>query len=440
MSKAKPKQNILVVDDSRSVLLLMEAILESSGARVFTASNAEEARVILQRHDLALIFLDIVMPNVSGYELAEEIHSRPRCRYTPIILITAQKIENEDLKKGYKYGVVDILSKPLLPEIITHKARVFLQINHQKSVIKEQQKDLKAAFNRLQDFARHDQLTGLFNREQITNMLARIISRGKRKNQNLAVMFLDLDHFKVINDSYGHNAGDLLLRSIASRLKHCVRDGDYVARLGGDEFCIVLNELQTSTTATEIARRILDALSEPHTIANHEIITSTSIGISVFDGTQKSANELLKNADAAMYLAKSKGRSQYAYFSEELEHEAKMRLDLGIKLKLAMENNELETYFQPQYSARTGEIVGLEALMRWKLEGKFISPVLFISVAEERGLINELGLWILHDACQKLKHWQDSNMLSTSVTLSVNISSRQLQFDGFFDALRATIT
>lgn len=440
MNKAKSKQKILVVDDARSNLLLMESILEETGAQVFLADNAEDARKILQRHDLALIFLDIVMPDATGYELAAEMHSLPRCRYTPIILITAQTIENQDLQQGYKYGVVDILSKPLLPEIITHKARVFLQIDYQSNIIKEQKKDLKSAFKRLQDFARHDQLTGLFNREQITNMLARMVSRGKRHNQNLAVMFLDLDHFKVINDSYGHDAGDLLLRSIAMRLKRCVRDGDYVARLGGDEFCIVLNELQTTTTASEIARRILDDLSEPHSIANHEILTSTSIGISVFDGTQKSANELLKNADAAMYLAKSKGRSQYAYFSEELEQEAKMRVELGTKLKLAMENDQLETYFQPQYSAKTGDIVGLEALMRWQLDGKFVSPMLFISIAEERGLINDLGLWILQDACQKLKNWQDNKQLPESITLSVNISSRQLQFDGFFEALSSTIS
>ena len=435
MKKAKNKQNILVVDDSRTNLLLMESILEATGARVFLASSAEEARKVLQRHDLALIFLDIIMPKVSGYELAKEIHSLPRSRYVPIILATARKIENEDLKQGYQYGVVDILSKPLVPEIIIHKANVFLQIDEQNTVIKEQQKDLKSAFKRLQSFAQHDQLTGLFNREQITNMLARKVARGKKNHLKLAVMFLDLDHFKHINDSYGHAAGDLLLRSIALRLKHCVRDGDFVARLGGDEFCIVLNDLESASTASQIALRILEELSKPHDINSQEILTSTSIGIAIYDGTQNSASELLKNADAAMYLAKNKGRSQYAYFSEDLEEEARMRIELGTKLKNAICNNELETYFQPQYHAQSGELVGLEALMRWQSDGNYISPVLFISIAEERGLINELGLWILNDACLKLKDWQSRKLLPSTVTLSVNISSRQLQFDGFLDSL-----
>lgn len=439
MNKVKNKQNILVVDDSRTNLLLMEAILEATGARVFLAESAEEARKVLQRHDLALIFLDIVMPDVSGYELAKEIHSLPRSRYVPIILATAKKIENEDLKQGYQYGVVDILSKPVVPEIIIHKANVFLHIDEQSTIIKEQQKDLKSAFKRLQSYAQHDQLTGLYNREQITNMLTRRVARGKKTALNLAVMFLDLDHFKHINDSYGHAAGDLLLRGIALRLKHCVRDGDWVARLGGDEFCIVLNDLESTSTASQIALRILEELSKPYDINSQEILTSTSIGIAIYDGSQESANELLKNADAAMYLAKNKGRSQYAYFSEDLEEEARMRIELGTKLKNAIQNNELETYFQPQYHSQSGEMVGLEALMRWQSDGKYISPVLFISIAEERGLINELGLWILNDACYKLKDWQARKLLPESMTVSVNISNRQLQFDGFLDSLRQVL-
>lgn len=439
MNKVKSSQNILVVDDAQSSLLIMESILASTGARVFLANNAEDARKVLQQHDLAVIFLDIIMPDISGYDLAEEIHNSARARYVPIILMTAQNIGNEDLQKGYKHGVVDILTKPLIPEIILHKTNVFLQLDNQKSIIKEQQKDLKSAFKRLQDFARHDQLTGLFNREQITNMLARLVGRGKTRAQKLAVMFLDLDHFKVVNDSYGHAAGDLLLRSIALRLKQCVRDSDYVARLGGDEFCIVLNDLESPNTTSQIAMRILEDLSKPHNINSHEILTSTSIGIAVYDGTQTSASKLLKNADAAMYLAKNKGRSQYAYFSEELEQDARMRIELGTKLKNAIINDQLETYFQPQYSATTDQIVGLEALMRWRIDGQFISPVLFISIAEERGFINELGLWILNDACHKLKDWQTRKVLPPSVTISVNISSRQLQFDGFLESLRSTI-
>jgi len=435
-SKQKSKQKILVIDDSHTSLALMEALLEECGARVFLASCADEARTVLHRHDIALIFLDILMPDISGYDLAKEIHARPRCRYVPIIFITAQQSDDEDILRSYKSGVVDILKKPIVPEIIKSKTRVFLQLDSQRRVIEEQQKDLKSAFKRLQDYAHHDQLTGLFNREQITNILARLVSSGRRRQRTLGVMFLDLDHFKVVNDSYGHAAGDLLLRSIAQRLKTCVRDGDYVARLGGDEFCIVLNDLDCSSTASKVANRIIESLAEPHIIQKHEILAAASIGIAIYDGSQTSANELLKNADAAMYLAKNKGRNQFAYFSQELEEEAMMRIELGAKLKHAIENRELETYFQPQYSAYDDQIIGFEALMRWELNGSFISPMLFISIAEESGLINQLGQWILRDACRQLKVWQTDFGLDDAVTISVNISSRQLQYEDFISSLK----
>ncbi|KZY65286.1 MULTISPECIES: bifunctional diguanylate cyclase/phosphodiesterase [unclassified Oleiphilus] len=439
MAKHKSKQKILVIDDSPVSLTLMESALEECGARVFLASNAQEARSILHRHDIALIYLDIMMPDILGYDFAKEIHARPRCRYVPIIFITALKNDDEDILRSYKSGVVDILKKPVEPEIIKSKTRVFLQLDSQRRVIEEQQRDLKTAFKRLQDYAQHDQLTGLFNREQITNILARLVSTSKRKSRSIAVMFLDLDHFKVVNDSYGHSVGDLLLRSTALRLKGCVRDIDYVARLGGDEFCIVLTDVNSSADTSTVANRIIDALAAPHFVQKHEIFAAASIGIAMYDGTQNSANVLLKNADAAMYLAKNKGRNQFAYFSQELEEEAMMRIELGAKLKHAIENKQLMTYYQPQYGPAGKEIIGFEALLRWELEGTMISPILFISIAEESGLINDLGLWVMNDACAQLKYWQEQCGLDPSVTISVNVSSRQLAYDGFISSLESAL-
>lgn len=439
MAKSKTKQKILVIDDCHASLAFMQSFLKECDVRVFLASCADEARAILHRHDIALIYLDILMPDISGYELAKEIHARSRCRYVPIIFITAQESNDEDILRSYKSGVVDILKKPIEPEIIKSKTRVFLQLDSQRRVIEEQQKNLQNAFKRLQDYAHHDQLTGLFNREQITNILARLVSAGRRRKSSLGVMFLDLDHFKVVNDSYGHSAGDLLLRSIAQRLKTCVRDGDYVARLGGDEFCIILNDLDSSAIASNVANRIIQSLAEPHIILKHEILASASIGIAIYDGTQNSAIELLKNADAAMYLAKNKGRNQFAYFSQDLEKEAMMRIELGAKLKHAIDNEELETHFQPQYSADDNRIIGFEALMRWQLDGAFISPMLFISIAEESGQIKSLGQWILRDACKQLKAWQNNFNLDDSITISVNISSRQLQYDDFISSLEQVL-
>ena len=439
MTSISAKQKILVVDDEPSSLIIMESVLEECGVEVFLAKSIDEARAALEAYDIALVYLDIVMPEMSGYQFAKEIHDRPESRYVPIIFVTAQEENNEEILKGYRAGVVDILRKPIEPEIVKSKTRVFLQLDRQRHVIEEQKKDLKEAFDQLQNYAQHDQLTGLYNREQITNMLARIVLRGKRNNASVAVMFLDLDHFKVVNDSHGHVVGDMLLRSIANRLKLCVQGEDYVARIGGDEFCVILTDLESTTAAGKVAQRILESLSESHTIHTSEIISSASVGIAIFEGEEKTANELLKNAEAAMYLAKNKGRRQFAYFSQELEEEALMRIDLGIKLKQAIQNNELETYYQAQYSAKTKLIIGFEALMRWHVDGKMISPVLFISIAEESGLIKDLGHWILRDACKQLKKWQDEKRVEPLVTVSVNISSRQLQFDDFYSSLCAIL-
>jgi len=433
------KQKIIIIDDSESRSQLISSLVEECNAKAFIASTAEEARAILRHHDISLIFLDITLHGVPSYNLAEEIHNRPRCRYVPIIFISAPEDDHEQILRTYQFGVIDILKKPVAPELVKSKARVLLKIDSQRRVIEQQQKNLEKALHRLQDYARHDQLTGLFNREQITNILARLVNGSKGKQDTISVLFLDLDNFKIVNDSFGHAVGDLLLRCIALKLKECVRDGDYLARMGGDEFCIVLNNLEPTATTDMIAARILETLAEPHYVQGHEILTSASIGIAHYDGSQKTAVELLKNADAAMYLAKNKGRSQFAHFSKELEQQALARVELASKLKQAIANDELQTYFQPQVSAHTGKISGFEALMRWTVDGKPVSPSCFIPIAEETGLINDLGRWILETATKNFKSLQDQNLVAKDATISVNISSRQLHFEGFLDSLNHTL-
>jgi diguanylate cyclase (GGDEF)-like protein len=421
------QQKILVVDDSTSTLALLEAILSETGANVLTADTPEKALALLKRHTFSLIFLDVVMPNIDGFTLAEEIRSQERTRYTPILFVTASSRNDETIMRSYKSGVVDILHKPIEPEIIIAKTRVFLQLDQQRQLIEDQQSTLKKAFKRLQSYAQHDQLTGLFNREQITNILVRKLKNANRLDNQIGVMFLDLDHFKLVNDSFGHDVGDLLLRNIASRLRKAVRDCDYVARLGGDEFCVILTELDSNSAAGRIAKRILKEMAEPHDLKGHEIMSNCSIGIALNDDARLSAADLLKNADAAMYQAKQKGRSQFAYFSESLEQEALMRIDLGTKLKTAIDENQLEVHYQPQYDSQGLKIMGFEALMRWSIDGTYISPVTFISIAEETGQINQLGHWILQAACMQMKKWLDADLVDSNATIAVNISNRQIQ-------------
>jgi diguanylate cyclase (GGDEF)-like protein len=421
------QQKILVVDDSASTLMLMEAIVSEAGARVFTADTPDKALVLIKKHTFALIFLDVVMPGMDGFALAQEIRLNKRNAYVPIMFVTSSSRNDETIMRSYKSGVVDILHKPIEPEIIEAKTRIFLQLDEQKQLIEDQQSALKEAFKRLQSYAQHDQLTGLFNRDQISNILARKLNKADRQQRQIGVMFLDLDHFKLVNDSFGHDTGDLLLRSIASRICASVRDCDYVARLGGDEFCVILTELESNSTAGRIAERILKEMAEPHILGEHEVISNCSIGIALSEPEMHSASDLLKNADAAMYQAKQKGRSQFAYFSETLEQEALMRIDLGMKLKTALEENQLEVHYQPQYCSKGMSVIGFEALMRWSIEGRHISPVTFISIAEETGQINQLGYWILDASCTQLKTWQDKGLLDSSATIAVNVSNRQIQ-------------
>lgn len=285
-------QRILVVDDVKSSRLLLAEVLKELGAEVIACASGPEALEVLQTQDISLILLDVVMPEMDGYEVASRIHATPHTKYTPIIFVTGTTQSREQLLKSYQSGVVDIVSKPLQAEIIQAKARIFLELDTQRRLIKKQSSDLREALKRLQHYAQHDQLTQLFNREQITNILVRLMASARRSKKLIGVLFLDLDHFKNVNDSLGHDAGDVLLQSVSERVKSVVREGDFVARLGGDEFAIILNGLTRPEDAGEVAQKILDQLVLPHYIRQHEILISCSIGISLYDNISHSAADL----------------------------------------------------------------------------------------------------------------------------------------------------
>ncbi|MDI3547347.1 MAG: hypothetical protein PWR10_999 [Halanaerobiales bacterium] len=272
----------------------------------------------------------------------------------------------------------------------------------------------------------HDALTGLPNRMLFNDRFTQALAHAYRNRQKLAVLFLDLDRFKNINDTQGYNVGDQLLQGVAERLTDLVREDDTVARMGGDEFILLLPEIAQAENATKIAKKILEAFKQPLMIGGHEFYITSSIGIVFYPNDGEDAETLLKNADIAMYRAKEQGGNNYQLYDPMMNVKASERLVLENSLRYALEREEFVVYYQPQVSISTGKIIGMEALIRWQHpEWGLLSPAEFIPLAEETGLIIPIGEWVLRTACAQNKAWQEAGY--PPVHVAVNLSARQFQ-------------
>ena len=279
---------------------------------------------------------------------------------------------------------------------------------------------------RVEHLALHDDLTGLPNRVLFSDRVAAALAHAQRTRQSVALLYLDLDRFKNINDSLGHAAGNELLRLVSRRLQLCVREDDTVARLSGDEFALLLPEVGAPTMAGVVAEKILAAFADPFSIAKRELFVSPSIGIALFPSDGTDVTTLLKNADTAMYRAKERGRNNYQLYTADMNARAHERLALETSLHTAIGRNELILHYQPKVDLRTGRIVGMEALVRWTHPQRgLLSPAAFIPLAEETGLIVPLGEWALETACTQTRKWHDAG--HRSLTVAVNLSARQFE-------------
>jgi diguanylate cyclase (GGDEF)-like protein len=268
--------------------------------------------------------------------------------------------------------------------------------------------------------------------------LAQFLPEARRHNWKVAIMFLDLDRFKIINDTLGHQVGDELLREVACRLSSVVRETDFVARLGGDEFVILLPGITSPSDAANVAGKVIVALSSAIEANGHELHTSPSIGISIFPDDGPDGDIILKNADTAMYHAKSAGRNNYQFFANEMNLVTSERLNIEHKLRHAIARNELALCFQPQFRAGDAAPTGVEALLRWHHPSEgMISPSRFIPVAEETGIIVEIGDWVLTNACREMKHWIDAGL--KPIRMAVNVSARQLRRRDFCETVASAL-
>ncbi len=555
---------ILIIDDDPIIRLLAVEKLAEEGFRVIEAEDAATGvqRILEEKPDLVL--LDVILPDMDGYQVCQHLRSVPSVQHLPIIMLTGLD-DTASIVQAYDHGATDFFAKPINWKLLGYRIRYILrasrtveQLAHSESALAnaqrlahlgswewrphtnstcrsdeyfriygmhkdslatsmfailpqvhaEDQERVKAvleaaasvgqayqhefrilspqtgmrvvheqarifrnddgkvnyiegitqditelvdAQQRIRNLAYYDNLTGLANRQLFRELLLHELQRAQRQDKQCGLLFIDLDRFKRINDTLGHDVGDMVLQIVGNRINTCIRSSDIaalhqstsgkneqVARLGGDEFTVVLTDIGQPEEAALAARRILEAISLPIQIGTQEVIVSASIGIALGPRDGYDVESLLKNADLAMYSVKDKGRNNYHFFDHTMNETVLNKFALENDLRKAIEQNQLELYFQPKINPMTGVIVGAEVLLRWKHPHRgMISPVVFIPVAEESGFIVELGVWVLNRACEINRDWQNRGM--PSVPLAINLSAANFRHPDLLPGIRKTL-
>jgi len=398
------RDRVLVVDDDRSSRTVLAEAIRLGGCEVEEAEDGLKALDICRRHMPDLILMDAIMPSVSGFEACREIRKMPYGADIPILIITAFESE-KSIDLAFSVAATDYINKPVNISVIRRRVDHLIASNKTERQMKQ--------------LAYHDSLTGLPNRTNLMQHLQRLIDQSKIDHSIFAVLFLDLDHFKVVNDSMGHDAGDLLLKAVSERLRSYVRGQDFIARLGGDEFTIVLENIRCSRTAKIIAEKICESLSRPFIFMRREMLVTSSVGISIFPDNGENITDLVKHADSAMFKAKS-GRNGFCFYESGMETEIGQRLEMERDLRKAIEQDELLLFYQPKIDLKTGALLGAEALLRWQHPAKgLIGPDAFIPVAEESDLIATVNDWVLQNGMKQLCTWLANGH---QLTLSLNLS------------------
>ena len=363
--------------------------------------GAEAWRILQQDNTPRLAIVDWMMPEMDGAEVCRRVRAREDTPYIYLLLLTA-KTQKEDIIRGIGAGADDYVTKPFDANELNARLRAARRIL-------DLQADLVSARESLRLQATHDHLTGLPNRLLFSDRLTQRLKHCREMNTPLGVMYVDLDRFKLINDTLGHSFGDQVLKCVARRLTSCIRESDTLARMGGDEFTVLLNHIDNPNEAAAIAGRILAELSSPLTIDKREFYVTASIGVSVYPGSGDDVETLVKNADTAMYQAKQQGKNSYCLYSDEPTSGSATKLTVETELRKALERDELIVYYQPMVDLKSGQVLGAEALVRWQHPQRgLLLPAHFIPIAEETGLICPLSTMVVETACTTNKAWQDA--------------------------------
>ncbi len=415
----KTAATLLYVEDDDSIRDLVNLMVSRRFPEltILTANDGRNGLELYKTHHPDIVLTDIRMPVMDGIAMAREI--RAIDEKAQIIALSAVS-DAISIVEAIDIGIHHYVLKPIkFDKLASAIAQCLAGLRQERQLV------MQNAY--IRQMAYIDSLTGLPNRQLLNELLQRALAQAQRHERRLAVLFLDLDRFKVINDTLGHSVGDQLLQAVAERLKGCCRrEQETVARRGGDEFIVLLPDLDAPQEAARMAQMILDAFAVPFSLPGHELFVTTCVGISIYPADGDDADTLIRNADMAMYRAKEHGRNRYHLYNPSMDAQAANRLTLENSLRRAVQRQEFTLNYQPKVNVKTGRIVSIEALLRWNdpVLGD-VPPKQFIPVAEETGLIVPIGNWVLRAACAQNKLWQDAR--HPPVRVAVNFSPRQFQ-------------
>src|SRR5688572_28400296 len=401
---------LLLVDDDAMNRDALARRLTRSGYTVLSADGGAVALRMIREHRIDAVLLDVMMPGLSGLETLRQLRQFRSVADLPVIMVTAND-ESNDVVEALDLGANDYVTKPVDFAVALARIRAHVMTR------------------------RADPLTGLPNRVLFMERLERLLASSQSAGTGFAVLFLDVDRFKLINESLGHVAGDELLVEIAKRLESSLRSSDTVARfdeshtlarMGGDELQVLLDGIGDADRALSIAHRLCAAVAQPFQLQGREVVTSISVGLVVSADRYQRAADMVRDADTAMYRAKERGKARCEVFDTSMLTAAEERLGLEQDLRRALERQELELYYQPIVSLSEGRLTGFEALLRWNHPVRgLVLPAKFIPVAEDTGLIVPIGTWVLHEACRQLRRWDHEFQAAGDLVVNVNLSARQ---------------
>ncbi|HEY7382963.1 MAG TPA: EAL domain-containing protein [Beijerinckiaceae bacterium] len=456
---ARPR--LLIVDDIADNRAVLARRFERRGFEITEADGGHRAIELIAQQAFDLVLLDVMMPDIDGMDVLRRLREHHSAVSLPIIMVTA-KSQSEDVVKALELGANDYVTKPV--DFAVALARVNTQIGRKRAEeevrlanealrkmneeleerVAERTASLASANDRLRLEIEHrrqseekvhylahfDALTGLGNRVLLRQQLEEALVRVRRNGGAIGVIFLDLDGFKIVNDTLGHSVGDALLKAVAARLQENVRDTDKTARLGGDEFAVLQSGDSQPRSADALASRLVAVMSEPFFVDGHQLNLSVSAGIAVMLGNDADPEQLLKNADLALYRAKADGRGTFRFFEPEMDALAQARRSMEVELRGALTRREFELHYQPLINLHTRRIAGFEALLRWSNATRgLVSPAQFIPLAEELGFIAPIGEWAIRQACEHAAGWPQD------IKVAVNLSPVQFRSPSLVPAI-----
>jgi len=416
-------QTILVVDDDRSARFALQGILERDGFNMIEACDGLEAVQKCKENMPDMILMDAMMPGLDGFDACKQIINI-QSTIRPIILMVTALHDEGSIEKAFAAGATDFIPKPINFMLLRKRVNRLLQSS------KTERKVYQLAY--------YDSLTNLPNRELFLERGRELIRRAYTMNHLLALLYIDLDRFTLVNETQGHEVGDLLIKTVGQRLQGCIRSGDVLARICGDEFAIILDKVHSPDVVIGVAEKIREMISRPFSFMSLQVFSHASIGISIYPNNGNNIGSMLKHADTALFRAKAKGGNCFQYYEDGMETEAIRKIEMEQELKNAILKNELVLYYQPQFDFKNGKTRGVEALVRWvHPERGLIPPMEFIPLAEECGLISEIGDWVLIEACTQQANWVEKGI--TDFSVSVNVASDQLESGELFSKVSKII-